>query len=427
MNTKKLFFVALFAFLALSSISISAKTASELADTAVSKDPATSAVAIRELRAMGGTGLDALFVRYATQIERYNKTGIADDNWKRVSTALDTVAMQKDAYSSHLYWYTDLEEAKRVAKAKNKPILTLRLLGNLNEEFSCANSRLFRAILYSNADVSKYLRENYILHWQSVRPAPRITIDFGDGRKIERTVTGNSIHYIIDGDGQIIDALAGLYAPTAFLDYLKQSAGILNTTAKMAPADKRRSLLAFRKANFDTIKKNREAAVTTAGVAFSEPQNTTAALPVMERAVSKAIVVDEVSLLRVYDDFARFEPQIDLNAWNKLAKVYSPRSNIDTASNAFIRRQNRSTGLTETEFNGLFAKLDNFVAIDTTRNDFLFHTTLYEWLNSRRQLSLERFNSQVYSVLFKTPENDKWLGLYSSDVYTALDGNGLTQ
>ena len=143
--------------------------------------------------------------------------------------------------------------------------------------------------------------------------------------------------------------------------------------------------------------------------------------------MSKAIVVDEVSLLRVYDDFSRFEPQIDLEAWNKLAKVYSPTAGIDAASNAFIRRQNRSTGLSEKEFAGMFAKLDNFLALDTTRNDFLFHTTLYEWLNARRTMTLERFNSQVYDVLFKTPENDKWLGLYSTDVYTALDGNGMSK
>ena len=73
----------------------------------------------------------------------------------------------------------------------------------------------------------------------------------------------------------------------------------------------------------------------------------------------------------------------------------------------------------------MLAKLDNFLALDTTRNDFLFHTTLYEWLNTRRTMNLERFNSQVYDVLFKTPESDKWLGLYSTDVYTALDGNGI--
>ncbi len=399
--------------------------AGQLAELAVSDDASTSSAAISELRGMGYTGLDALFTRYADDIDQFVRTGEATGEWKRVAAALDTVAMQKDAYTSHLYWYTDLEAAKAAAKKANKPILTLRLLGNLNEEFSCANSRLFRSILYSNASVSKYLRDNYILHWRSVRPAPRITIDFGDGRKIERTVTGNSIHYIIDADGRIIDALAGLYGPTAFADYLKKSRDVLIATASLSAAEKNRSLLAFRKANFDEIKNNRDAAIANAGVTFSEPKNTTAALPVMERAMSKAIVVDEVSLLRVYDDFSRFEPQIDLGAWNKLAKVYSPAGGVDPSSNAFIRRQNRNTGLTEAEFAGLFAKLENFIALDTTRNDFLFHTKLYEWLNSRQPQNLEGFNSQVYDILFKTPDYDKWLGLYSSDVYTALDGNGI--
>ena len=35
-------------------------------------------------------------------------------------------------------------------------------------------------------------------------PAPRITIDFGDGRQIVRTITGNSIHYVLTSDGQEI-------------------------------------------------------------------------------------------------------------------------------------------------------------------------------------------------------------------------------
>lgn len=407
------------------SSTLRASSLDEMTNKAMSEDAATAVPAIRELRAKGTTGLDALFVKYAADIESYSKTGDRTTGWQNIANAIDTVAMQKDAYASHLYWYTDLEEAKRVAAKQNKPILSLRLLGNLNEEFSCANSRLFRALLYTNAEISSYLRENYILHWKSVRPAPRITIDFGDGRKIERTVTGNSIHYILDSDGQIIDALAGLYSPEAFLSYLKQSRELLTTTAKLTPIEKRRSLLEFRKKNFDAIKKNRDAAVAAAKVTFTEPKDTIAALPVMERAVSKAMVVDEVGLLRVYDDFSKFEPQINFDSWNKLAKVYSPATGIDARSNAFIRRQNKTSGLTEAEFAGLFAKLENFVALDTTRNEFLFHTRLYEGLNARRPLPLEAFNTQVYEVLFKTPETDKWLGLYSSDVYTALDGNGL--
>ena len=146
--------------------------------------------------------------------------------------------------------------------------------------------------------------------------------------------------------------------------------------------------------------------------------------------MAKAVVVDEYSILRVYDDFAKFEPSIKFDDWDKLAKLYSPKPQPDARSVAFIHRQNAKTGLTNDQFKALFAKLDKFIALDTTRNDFLFHAKLYEWLNQggRRgstAIDLEALNSRVYDEIFQTPDYDKWLGLYSSDVYTALDGNGI--
>ena len=400
--------------------------AEQLAVNAVSNDPATAETAIRELRAMGSEGLVAMFSKYSGDIERFLKTGDADENWKRIAAAMDAVAMQKDAYSSHLYWYTDLEAAKLAAKKQNKPILSLRLLGNLNEEFSCANSRLFRSLLYVNVGVSQYLRDRYILHWSSVRPAPRITIDFGDGRKIERTITGNSIHYILSPDGTIIDAIPGLYSPEAFLKYLR-NADQAWQLASVKPLSERTALyMQYRKRSFDEIKKGREKAITTTGVQLTETQSGTLAILAAPMAVAKMIVVDEYSILRVYDDFAKFEPSIKFDDWGKLSKNYSPNPGIDANSVAMIRRQNAKTGLTKAEFDGLFTKLDSFIALDTTRNDFLFHAKLYEWLNQPRGVGeLEAFNARVYDQLFRTPNTDKWLGLYSSDVYTALDGNGI--
>ena len=53
-----------------------------------------------------------------------------------------------------------------------------------------ANSRFFRSTLYTNHKVSELLRDQFILHWQTERPVPIVTIDFGDGRKLIRTVTG---------------------------------------------------------------------------------------------------------------------------------------------------------------------------------------------------------------------------------------------
>jgi len=189
--------------------------------------------------------------------------------------------------------------------------------------------------------------------------------------------------------------------------------------------------LKYRKENFDAIVKGRQNAIDTTKVEMTETKSGTIAILAAPMAVSKAIVVDEYSILRVYDDFAKFEPTIKFDDWNKLTAVYSPPQKLDANSIALVRRQNAKTGLTEDEFTGLFAKLDNFVALDTTRNEFLFHTKLYEWLNQNqgrgRIVDLESFNAQVYDQIFQTPNTDKWLGLYSNDVYTALDGNGIVK
>jgi hypothetical protein len=171
-----------------------------------------------------------------TAIERLREAGAAGlavliENHPTAAAAIDAVAGQKDASVSRLYWYTDFEKAKAAARASGRLILSLRLLGNLDEEFSCANSRYFRTVLYANAEVSRVLRERLILHWKSVRPVPKITIDFGDGRVLQRTVTGNSIHYVLDPDGRVIDGLPGLYGPKAFLKLLDAASDVRDVRA----------------------------------------------------------------------------------------------------------------------------------------------------------------------------------------------------
>src|SRR5215204_4312879 len=261
MKIKTFWLAALMALFFAVSVCAETKSKDELAQMAVSADSAVSLEAITSLRVLGKDGLDALVQKYSAEIAKFAETGEITDQWKRVALALDSVAMQKDAYASRLFWFTDFEAAKREAAKTNKPILSLRLLGNLNEEFSCANSRFFRALLYSNADVSKYLRENYVLHWKSVRPAPRVTIDFGDGRKIERTLTGNSIHYILDKEGAIIDAVPGLYSPPVFLDYLTGARETARTTGALPEARQEAARLRYRRAMFYAIRTKREKSV----------------------------------------------------------------------------------------------------------------------------------------------------------------------
>jgi hypothetical protein len=131
-------------------------------------------------------------------------------------------------------WTNDLNAAIAEARRTRRPILSLRLLGRLDEELSCANSRFFKKLLYPHARVQALLRR-FVLHWQSVRPVPRVTIDFGNGKKIERTLTGNSLHLVLDLDGRPMDALPGLFDPDTFCDLL-EAGGQMRRTPHRAVA-----------------------------------------------------------------------------------------------------------------------------------------------------------------------------------------------
>ena len=65
----------------------------------------------------------------------------------RAAAAIDQIGGQRSCTVSRLYWYTDLDEAKAAAERIGRPILSLRMLGKLTDEYSCANSRFFRTAL----------------------------------------------------------------------------------------------------------------------------------------------------------------------------------------------------------------------------------------------------------------------------------------
>jgi len=133
---------------------------------------------------------------------------------------------------SGLTWFTDLRLALAEARRTNKPILSLRLLGRLDEELSCANSRMFRRLLYPEARINRMLRERYVLHWEALRAVPIVTIDFGDGRKLVRTLTGNSVHLVLDPQGRPVDAMPGLVLPDAFVQWLERGLALARCDRK---------------------------------------------------------------------------------------------------------------------------------------------------------------------------------------------------
>ena len=386
---------------------------------------------IEELRSRGPGGLQSLMTQYAAEINRHiaDPSAPSDEQWQRITTALDTVAQQKNSYLSGLYWHTDIESAKRASAASGKPILSLRLLGKLTDEFSCANSRFFRTVLYSNAEVSAVLRERFVLHWQSVRPVPTVTIDFGDGRKLERTLTGNSIHYILDSQGRPVDALPGLYGPQAFLRGLTTAETFFKS---LAGKNQQRNLMLTLHYSEQHNKLSAAWYVDIVKTGGKKPEgfrlvpgSNGEALSIAPLAVTKAFT--ETSILRAMTRTTEELGKItDEASWRKIAQLHASDAVLDERSISLIKRQNPA--LTDQEFAGLLQKFQELIALDTVRNEYLLHSKLYTWLvKDPIRDDVEKLNEQVYAKLFLTPGSDPWLGLLSTDVYTALDNGGVVK
>ena len=155
------------------------------------------------------------------------------------SPMLDAICAQRDAHAALLYWAHRFRHRARRGRGE-RPAHPVLAGGRLDEALSCANSRFFRASLYANFAASQYLRAR-VLHRHTVRPAPRVTIDFGErrGRILTPTLTGNSAHYLLDARGRPIDVLPGLYSPAAFLRALEAAEAPARATARLDGGERR--------------------------------------------------------------------------------------------------------------------------------------------------------------------------------------------
>ena len=95
-------------------------------------------------------------------------------------------------------------------------------------------------MLFSSDSVATYINSVFEPVWESVRPVPIVTIDFGNGEKITRTLHGNIATYLCNAQGTVYDILPGIYEPIEYLKQLNQfaaSSGMrINNTDKCPPA-----------------------------------------------------------------------------------------------------------------------------------------------------------------------------------------------
>lgn len=398
---------------------------------AVSEDREEAGAAIAALRDRGPAGLQEFLTAWGGTIDRYpdlvaaGSPELSDQLWARLTRAIDGVGAQRDNVAAKLYWYTDLDKARAASKESGRPILSLRLLGRLDDELSCANSRFMRTALYANEEVSGILRDRFILHWQSVRPVPKISIDFGDGRTLVRTVTGNSLHYVLDAEGRPIDALPGLYGPGSFKAWLERMQA-LHAELQADPEPQAATGIladhhAGRIARIALDWKSDLAAAGHAGAAgivegplqegeFHE------ALVAARLTVSKMAV--ESPVLKAMRAGSSLEQAMSDAIWKDLARLRLDEARLDEAS---IRVMACKAAATLEMVQGF----ERLIAEDAVRNEYLHHRRIHEWFAKSAVGDQEGLTERIYGELFLTPSEDPWLGLVPADTYAALDGNGI--
>jgi hypothetical protein len=407
--------------------------------------------------AQGPQHLDALLARYDRLPD-----GPARD---QLATEVDAAAHQKYATVSRLHWYTEFEAAKAAAGELRRPILHLRMLGRLDEDLSCANSRLFRATLYANQDVSRFLREHFILYWSSERPVPRVTIDYGNGRRLERTTAGNSAHYVLDEAGHVLDVLPGLYAPVAFRRELEHSLALAARVRGTSDIERARLIADYHRAHAIAAQHAwNELAGTPWIVGITQlltESRVERSIAAAQRAtVSKAMI--ELNDLRVIakglapaalseadiqmwasagqrlyglGDLQKAEPrQISLERVGRPTPMLSqpdqrPRV-LDDASRALVIRLHnsvpaelRATGIL---LDTTIARLEQTIVADTAINQLRLRPQIdAEFVRRGGRVDFAALNAWIYAEVFHTPREDAWLGLLPRDVFTGLPGDGV--
>jgi hypothetical protein len=389
--------------------------------------------------------LDALLGRYDLEPDGPVKESLA--------LRIDATAHQKYATVSRLYWHTDLASAKAAAREEGRPILHLRMLGSLEEDLSCANSRLFRATLYANQELSGFLRERFVLYWSSERPVPRVTIDYGDGRTLERTTAGNSAHYVLDEHGNVLDVLPGLYAPAAFRHELEGSLALAEQVRDKSDGERARLIAGYHEQLVSAVERNWERLAVTVPLipGMRQPALTRGETPLAaaQRATMTKMAV-EVRDLRVFAKELAPEaiPEDQVETWAAAGRALywfdgvrqpAPPARailpqvvpvLDDASRALVVRLHNAgpseLRATDEDLRALVARLEQTIVADTALNQLRLRPQISREIVRRGGgFDFAALNNWIYAQVFRTPKADVWLGLLQRDVFTGLPGDGV--
>lgn len=108
-------------------------------------------------------------------------------------------------------------------------------------------------MLFSEKNVAEYINTHFEPVWESDRPVPKITMDFGNGHVIKRTLRGNIATYICFSDGAILDVLPNIYEPGSYKKNLEKLSELAQTLQNKSMTDRQSTVQAYHRAEINRV------------------------------------------------------------------------------------------------------------------------------------------------------------------------------
>jgi hypothetical protein len=187
-------------------------------------------------------------------------------------------------------------------------------------------------VLFSQENVASYINSTFEPVWESVRPAPIVRIDFGNGVVVTRTLHGNIATYVCTAQGEVLDVVPGIYTPEGYLNRLNQCRLLATFVDQEGIMKRAERLRAYHQGQVESLQKNEEPAMLVLDMKANRGK------ALIESKLKAILVASKPPAVPVAGtaparsaDKPRLNSTKDLADWDLLAE--------DTRINEKIRRQ----------------------------------------------------------------------------------------
>ncbi len=191
-------------------------------------------------------------------------------------------------------------------------------------------------MLFSDDRIANFINHHFEPTWENVREVPIVSIDFGGGRVVRRTLNGNIATYVCNADGNILDILPGIYEPISYQRNLDQLARLHRWVVASGP-DQEATLRDYHGKQAEALAANQPALALLPSLKENRSKR------VVERPlklVLRARSAAEIEQLKQSDE--KLRPSSEVARWKELAED----TRINESQRRLVLHQYLARGMT---------------------------------------------------------------------------------